>query len=378
MHPSSLLSYYPTYDILDEVLSYGDFTEINFYFDLKNNLQTLYLEHAIKNIVEASCKSKFIDTSIFNSVLSFLAFHKLYALKRKIKANFFIFFESGVSYYHTNICKQYKVSRRIDDLYGLDREKRDKFFEVFQKNLELVEKACNRMPRIKVIRLQNLDADFIPHYLIRNNLVSIEPSSTHIIYSNDHDLMQSVDAGENVFIFQKSGKSKKLIKKNEATKIYLKSQKDFPDSYLPLIFSVVGDPGDDISGVRGIGSKRVSDIIEGLVSLTGGIETLYNNVFAGRSIFATGTENKNKYISDILKIEQEKGLISRNLKLISFDLLSRALDDPSTIAMAKKKQMVMDILQPKPIVPQNSLREALELNRVFLEGEELETLYYGE
>ena len=184
MHPSSLLSYYPNYNILDEIVSYGDYKKLTIFMDLKNNLQTTYMEHAIINIIEASKKSKFKDTSIFSSVISFLGFHKIYGMKRGIDINFIIFFESGQSYYHKNISKKYKISRRIDDLYGLERADRELFYEVLHANYRLIEKVCNRLPNIKVIRLPNLEADFIPYYLLSRKKISYDGEVGYITYSN--------------------------------------------------------------------------------------------------------------------------------------------------------------------------------------------------
>ena len=130
MHPSSLLSYYPTYAILDEIVSYSNYNKINIFVDLKNCLQTLYMEHAIVNVIENTLQVNYVDTSVFSSVISFLSFHKLYSLKRNIEVNFYIFFERGQSYYHKNISSKYKISRRIDDLYGLPVEKREAFFKI--------------------------------------------------------------------------------------------------------------------------------------------------------------------------------------------------------------------------------------------------------
>jgi len=87
----NILSYYPTYSILDEVLSSGNYKNLNFFFDLKNNLQTLYMEHEIKNLVETTLLSKRTDSTIFESVLNFLSFHKTYTVSRNINANFYIF-----------------------------------------------------------------------------------------------------------------------------------------------------------------------------------------------------------------------------------------------------------------------------------------------
>jgi len=116
MHPSSLLSYYPTYSILDEIIAINNYNTLNIFIDLKNTLQTTYMEHAIVNILENSKNLKYLDTSIFSSLIAFLSFHKMYGMKRGIDLNFIIFLESGHSYYHKNISKKYKISRRIDDL----------------------------------------------------------------------------------------------------------------------------------------------------------------------------------------------------------------------------------------------------------------------
>ena len=121
MHPSSLLSYYPTYAILDEIVSFGNYKKLNIFIDLKNALQTTYMKHAIENIIDNSKGSKHIDTSVFSSLISFLSFHKIYGVKRGIDTNFIIFFETGQSFYHKNIDKSYKISRRIDDLYEIGR-----------------------------------------------------------------------------------------------------------------------------------------------------------------------------------------------------------------------------------------------------------------
>ena len=376
MHPSSILSYYPTYSILDEILSYSNYDTLNLYLDLKNNLQSLYMKHAIINLVESTLMSNYINTAVFESLLSFLSFHKLYAIKRKVNVNFYIFFETGRSYYHTNISKKYKVSRMIDDLYGLEREKRELFVEIVQKNFSLIDSACNLMPNIKIIRIPNLETDFIPYYLIRNSLVNIHPSNVHVIYSNDHDLYQCVN--DNVYMFCKSGRRKKVVKKNEVMTEYLGFENDFPDNYLPLAMAIVGDTGDDVDGIPGIGQKRVSGILDELVQLVGGLEKLYDDVFNSRSIFQFGdTRFKNKYINQVVREEEKKGLVSNNLKLVSFELLSRALDDPSTTEMINKRERILGILSDNRQARLESMKKALEMNRVFVDKDILETIYFN-
>lgn len=376
MHPSSILSYYPTYSILDEILSYSDYKTLNIYVDLKNNLQTVYMKHAVLNIVENSLKSKYVDTSIFSSVLSFLAFHKIFAVKRNIDINFYIFFETGISSYHWNIDKKYKISRRIDELYGLDRPKREIFFHVFQQNLMLIEKAYNLMPKVRVIRLPNLEADFLPFYIMTRSLVEISPSVAHIIYSNDKDLLQTV--GENSFVYFKASASyKRIIKKNEVMESFLKVKCNFPDSYFPLALAVIGDTTDDIDGISGIGPKHLCEILGELVSLVGGIERLYDNVFNKKPIFDPNMGAvQNKYVSTIIEKERKEKVVSDNLKLISFEILSRFLDDPSTTEMIDKRKYIEKAVKEKKISSLHAIRSALELHRVYIEPDDLEVIYY--
>ncbi len=298
----AILSYYPTYSILDQVLTEGKYDTLNLYIDIKNNLQSLYMEHAIVEIVENTLLSKFTDPSIFESIMQFLSFHKVYAANRNIKINFYIFLETGRSNYHLNISKKYKISRRIDDLYGLDREKRDKFFEVLQKNFMLMEKACNKMPNIKVIRLPNLEADFVPYYLISRNLVNTSKNVGHIVYSNDHDMLQCLR--DDVYVYVKVPKNKKIVKKGQSLQSYLKFERIVPDEYLPLVMAIIGDTGDNVDGIKGIGGKTAEKIIDEVVQLVGGIDNLYENVIKGKPIFSSDLQNHpNKYINMIIEKE---------------------------------------------------------------------------
>jgi len=379
MHPSSILSYYPTYALLDEIVSYGDYKNLNLYFDLKNNLQTLYMEHSILNIIDNTIKSNVTDGSIFSSIISFLAFHKKYAASRNIKVNFFIFFETGASFYHTNIRKKYKISRRIDDLYGLDREKRDLFFDICHKNLQLAEKACNKLPNVKLFRMQHLEADFIPYYLISRNLVNTDHETGQVIYSNDHDLLQCITTGDHVYNYQKAFKTKRIVKKNDVVKHGIKIEgAGIADEYLPLLMAVIGDPGDDVDGVRGVGPKRAAGILDDLIKITGGMAKLYDNVFNGRPIFdLTNLQNPNKYLKTVIDEEQNNNLISDNMKLVSFELLSRFLDDPDSMEMVKRKSYIDEILNDSSFALQEAIENALTQMRVTIIEEDLGAIYFG-
>ncbi len=375
MHPSSICSYYPTYSILDEIVSKKNYDTLNIYIDLKNVLQSLYMQHTIVNLVENTKMIGKTDTSIFVSVMSYLAFHKTYALKRNIKARFFLFFESGESYYHTNISKRYKISRRIDNLYGLDAIDRDLFFDLVRKNLFQVANVFNRIPDTTVLRLLNFEADFVPYFLLTRNLVDRSSNVAHITYSNDHDLCQNLM--KDSYIFSKTPQAKKIRCAGDGMFAQLKTRANFEDSVQPLAIAVIGDPGDDVIGIKGIGPKRFIDILPELLKMTGGMEKLYKNIADEKPIFNSIGIAKNKYISRILNAEINDKVITNNLKLVSFELISRYFEDPDTTEMLKRKKELIEVLSTKEMVPFEKMNDILESHNVDFQTEDLRILYQG-
>ncbi len=374
MHPSSLLSYYPTYNLLDEILAKNNYKKMIIYMDLKNNLQSTYMEHAIVNILENSKLANRMDTSIFSSVVSFLSFHKIYGIKRGVDIDFFIFFESGRSSYHLNIDKNYKISRKVDDLYGLNREDKDKFFRILNANYQLIESAFSRVPKIKVFRLPRLEADFIPYYLLSRGKVPYDGSVAHVVYSNDHDLMQCLT--EHSFIYAKSGKSKKLKSYGGVMKDYLKRECKIHDSFLPLAMAVIGDPGDDVIGIANVGPARFLNMFDEMIKYTGNMPKIYDRVRKNQVIFdPIPTSIKNKYLRTVVNEEVKNKTVSKNLKLVSFELISRELDDPGSTEILEKKKLIEKILNTEDNVSCNSLKKALEMHQVYLEESSVDFLY---
>jgi hypothetical protein len=374
LHPNQIISYYPTYSLLDQVLSKG-YKNVNLFIDFKNCAQTLYQKHCIDTLLENSTISKFIDSSIFTAAIAFLAFHKLYAIKRKIDMKFYIFFELGQSYYHQNINSKYKVSRRINDLFGLDYESKEKFNNIVKNNLLLIDKVFNKINKINVIKLEHLEADFIPYYLIRNELVEKE-NTANIIYSSDHDLKQTI-IDENCFIFSKAHKIKKIISKNEVMSAELKQDSDIPDEYLPLYMSIVGDTGDDIKGVKGIGPQTFIKTFPQIQALIcNNMELLYNNIMEKKNIFnINSSEASDPNIRKILLEEETNSTISNNMKLISFEILTRSLNNPNTTDMLQRREQIINTLKTKKY-PKEPIVKALEMNKIFLETEDIETLFF--
>ena len=374
MHPASLLSYYPNYAILDEILSYGDYKKLTLFIDLKNVLQSTYMEHAIVNIVENSKNAKFMDTSIFSSLVSFLSFHKIYGMKRGIDFDFIIFFESGKSSYHKNISKKYKMSREIDDLYGLDRVDRELFFNVLISNYQLIEKAFNKVPSTRVIRLPYLEADFIPYYLLSRKFLPTDGSVGYVTYSNDHDLWQC--AADNSYVFSKSAKAKKIIKPGTIMKQILKRENTIPDIYAPLAMAVLGDPGDDIDGIAGVGPAGFLEIFDQLISLIGNMGDIYRKLQNKQDLIQLPPPSiVNKKLEKVVTQETKDKTLSKAIRLISFELLSRELDEPHTTEMLEKRNLIEKRMSENEVVPLKSMKTALKKLGVYLEESTIDLLY---
>ena len=181
-----------------------------------------------------------------------------------------------------------------------------------------------------------------------------------------------------VYIYVKIPKIKKIVRKNEALKSYLKFTENHPDSYLPLVMAIIGDTGDNVDGIRGIGGKTVEKIIGEVVQLTGGIENLFHNVVKGKPIFNSDlTSHPNKYINTIIQKELTEKTISNNLKLVSFEILSRFIDDPISTEMIDKRKIIEKTLQENDIVEIESMRTALAGNRIYLNEDSLDNIYFN-
>jgi hypothetical protein len=290
---------------------------------------------------------------------------------------FYVFFETGQSNYHANISKKYKISRRIDDLYGLDKTDRDLFRTIFQSNLNMIESFCNRMPNIKVIRMRNLEADFIPYYLISRNLIPCKDKTANLIYSNDHDMFQCLNDKTYVFT-KKMNKQKKILQKGEGMKEFLKDETKIPDEYIPLALSVIGDVGDDVYGIKGIGGKTFLKIFDELISFSGDMNEIYKNVSNNQPIFkeTTSDQNLNKYTGLVLQKEKDEKIVSTNLRLTSFELISRAIDEPPTTEFLEKRKHIEKILEPNEILKKELLMENFIKVGIDLDYDWLETIYF--
>jgi len=158
---------------------------------------------------------------------------------------------------------------------------------------------------------------------------------------------------------------------------YLKRKTNLSDDFLSLAMAVCGDPGDDVYGIKGIGPKTFSDMAYDLEKMVGGIPNLYNNVEKGKPIFDPSKVIKNKYINKVLEAESQNKLISNNLKLVSFELISRFIENPSTTEVLERKNKILTNITESDIVDKDRIYKVLDMRKVYIQFDDLEVLYHG-
>ena len=273
---AAVLSYYPKYIYLDKVIADSGKKKIILYIDLKNCLRSLYIEPFVKNIINETNRSRHFDISVFTSFLEFVSFHKSWAKKRNIELEMVIFFDQGKSDYHKKISNEYKGSRDISDMFHMGEEYTQLFFKILTKNYDMINNVGNKIPGVTVIRLEYMETDFIPYYLI-NRVYKNPEDSVHLIYSNDKDFYQVLDK-KNIYQFIKKPNKTKILSQQDVYIEYLGSPVHIDVSYMPLFHAINGDSGDDITGIKGIAQKTLLKISDDLPALVGSMDDVYKNI----------------------------------------------------------------------------------------------------
>jgi 5'-3' exonuclease len=341
---SQFFSYYPKYEYLDNVLSTTNRQRLNLYIDVKGCAQALYQEWAVKHILFESSGTNAIDTSLFSAMLEFIAWHKVYAKKRQIDLHMYFFMETGGSKYHLDIYDGYKGNRKSDDFFGLDRETKDLFFSILQKNWIVAEKVSNKIPNVTYIRLNNLEADFVPWYLMKRALPKDDvEAAANIIYSLDKDMLQCLDES-NIFQFYRHYTNVKMIASTDVHGHWLKTDNsdDINAEWFPLALAIDGDAVDGFAGVPRVGPKTIAKQFEYVKTLCGNsMDRVYENIANNEPIFSKEYNPSNNALKKILENEE---IIIRNVKLASYKLLSDWVDgDYPTVVYERKKQIMESV-----------------------------------
>ena len=307
--------YYINYNIeyskIFNMINKFNYKKINFFIDLQSIATGFYNRDTILVEMGRYAENNRISGLLYNEFYNYI--ENLYKRFYQYDPYFVTFYDDGQCKQNRSILKDYKNSSSIKNTIYLDDEQLQLFKQVKQYYFNKIYKSFNRHIST-VFYLEEYEADFIPHYCLRNGLFdSQEPEVINIILSKDKDLLQTcqfLNTYQIVVVFQKS-KQQRFCElyddKNALTYIYKRFRPGILSSkHIPLILSLSGDEADSIYGIKSIGPAKAVGLLE--------------------SMYETGIpQNVNELINSYRKKELPKIIsdnietVKKNLQLTSFD-----------------------------------------------------------
>lgn len=214
----------------------------------------------------------------------------LYLLKKTHKPDrMFVFWDAGGSTWRSKLYPAYKAHRRLE----LDQEKAI-YLEEYRRQLNETRKALD-MLGVSQVQVYGVEADdLIGIAMSRLDVLTDRAVS---VVSSDHDFYQLLRPGRNILRPATKAEYEIMTLDSFTFKYGIDS------SYWPDVRALMGDPSDNIPGVRGIGEKRAVR----LVKTFGGIMQIFRAPDTGTSI--------DKYLVDV-RLHQDEVRLYRMLSVI--------------------------------------------------------------
>lgn len=357
VHPNTILNAYPPKQLIDQIDALKA-NKLNVYIDIKNISTSLFIESVAQEIVKNS-EGLEVDTSILQSILLYSSWWKDFGVSRNLKTKIFFCNDRGHSIYHQGISKDYKVNRVISSkllpFYFEDLNR------VKHLNNQMAELVCDRIPDVYFFNLQNLESDFLPYYLRTRKFNDAQ--TIHIICSNDKDMYQNLTS-DNVFLLYKLKTVNKYLHKKtfflnflqinnrsdrSREKVLTFLEKIPPEDFV-LILSIIGDVGDNVAGVKGLGPVKLVEMFsnrELVEKHIGSADEVTDRVLKG-GLFFKNVDSLDNNISSNWKLAIEQNdIVTNSFKLISFEYLCRWLEQRSTLYQIEKLKHIDKILNYK-------------------------------
>jgi 5'-3' exonuclease len=173
------------------------------------------------------------------------------SLKKSYKAKWVVVAaDQGSSSYRKQIYPEYKQNRKDKFAEQTDAEKAafELFFEDYQASLDYIRTTTD----YPVIQFKQTEADDIAAYI--TSIHNLLPAVSHIwLISSDKDWDLLID--DNISRFS-------YVTRKEVTANNWHTHYDFPHEHYISIKCLMGDTGDNVLGVEGIGPKRAQQLVQ--------------------------------------------------------------------------------------------------------------------
>jgi len=321
---SAYITTYLNREIL-ETIKHKDDIYINIFIDVRSLVPAFFNENVLKLVInDQESMELYVRKSIFN-FFKYLDYHYHLCLEQfHLTPRFFFFSDSGESLFHKNIDKEYKANRKHSFIV-LTEEEYYRSKQLVNGLLQTLANAFSFIPGVFYIHLNYLETDFIPYYILMN--FNFDPNyELFIIKSRDKDLGQCLAIyPEKTFqVFRDSKRG--LIALNHKQVItfhFLKTldESKQPSQLVPLYLSIAGDSSDNVIGVKGIGYRKLYSLIEEANDCNWSLDN-FENLQMLLDIEPTKKANQ----TTLSKIQSNKDLVQKNLKLTDFKYLSENLN----------------------------------------------------
>lgn len=372
MISDNILSGYFSYNALKKYIQMNNLymdpmKSINMFIDLRSILGVIHDEDYRRTMVN---RNNVDNLKICRNILTFISrLRQFFKDTYNCTVKFYLFLENSQSLYHQTFYRKYKERRQIK-FEKLGKGIKQYTDNLIDHNFNIVDALFGIIPNATMIIVDDIEADFMPQYILRE-FIDLDETNLNIIRSDDKDLAQILFKYDSrvVQIRKKSIKLKEGNKYRErVTEILGRSnalkhiiKKDIQLLYDPAYYkwsvewllSIAGDAGDDIPGITGVAYKKAYDafiellkrINEHLPIAQEGVEYMNNYIWdflnnPKEFISLTSDETviylldyekqnihnyskkKNKKLYNIFKlILDNSDIVSRNVYLTSFDKL---------------------------------------------------------
>lgn len=350
--PSQFFSYYPKYEYLDKLLSLNPKKHLNIFVDVKGCSPALYSDWAVKYIINDSKNSRHINMSYYAGVIDYIAWHRYYAQKRDLTLDMYFFMEQGRSVYHDAIYKDYKSNRVLSDFFGLDVADQEYFKKIMDMNYNILDYTINKIPHCSFYKLQYVEADFIPWYLLEYLVPKEEQNeSINLIYTRDKDMLQCLKF-PNTYQYYRAQwhETTSLVTPKSLLRHWAKLdhnvELDRVAEWFPLFLSMLGDNSDSIPGIKGVGNKVIIKYLNEIISTYGDDpDKMYDIIMNGKDVLSESF----KYTKTITsrKIFGNQDILKRNMQLISFRALSEWVNSGYPLKTVEIKKYIEDTYNNK-------------------------------
>jgi len=252
----NFFSYYLKYNQTEQFLTdYENYfgTKVHsvyIYVDLQNCLKTQFYDDVILSMHQ-SAKYKEKSIPVVYDTIMFMARTREWFETKGIKTYFVLYWDEGSSLYHSHLDKGYKCRRKI-----LKTSLPELMFKsgvsVLKFQKRILNEIAGNMNDVASVMLKNIDTDFIPHFILKENPnLTSDSGIINLLFSSDHDLFQTTKLGNNVFQYYKTSKDTLFISNKTILSKLIKKEisESFHNSWYDLVFTMGGCPGDDIPGI---------------------------------------------------------------------------------------------------------------------------------